>query len=59
MDQGTSRRGIEKSTLMKINYKGVVRTTGMIICFILACLIVNYIMVHLPDFIRCFKKPKK
>ncbi|MEO6960805.1 MAG: hypothetical protein ABIY90_02505 [Puia sp.] len=44
---------------MKINYKGVVRTTGMIICFILACLIVNYIMVHLPDFIRCFKKPKK
>ena len=44
---------------MKIDCKEVVRTAGMIICFILACLIVNYIMVHLPDFIRYFKKPKK
>jgi uncharacterized membrane protein len=44
---------------MKIDFGRVGRIIRLLICFLLAYLLVNYIMVHLPDFIRSLRKPRQ
>ena len=44
---------------MKVERKGPVRIIRMIVYFIILSVIFNFIMKHLPDFIRSFKKPEQ